>query len=264
MPALQHTYITAHGEWSSSAWLGEFAQFGLRVCYAQGDSEPDKGSIFTPMANGDVTADSGTATGTHGTLTRTWKARIGAVASTDNADAGAQIDMAEDVWTYLSNLTTVQDADFRWTHVKLAPILADGTYGAPSAIYDFTTNIPGTASASLNCAPPELSIAVSLRAPIIGRRGRGRIYVPGLSTAAIAADGTANSGYYTNLAGGLVTLIGDLENVTGIDTHTPIVSVGSAGSSTFVRPSQVRIGNHFDVQRRRQHQVPETYTTTAL
>lgn len=264
MAALQHVYLTAHGEWTSATWQGEQGQIGLRVAFSTADPEPAKGSIFTPLGNGDVDTDGGTSAGTNGTLTRTWKARVGPIGSTTNMDDANQIDMAEDFRTYLSGLLSAQDADWRWTHVKLAPILADGKYGAPAATYQFTTPLVGSASASLNCAPPELSVAVSLRAPIIGRRGRGRVYIPGLSTAAIGANGTYNTGYNPGLLTGMQTLIGDLEDFPGVEDFTPIVCVMSAGSATAVRPTEVRVGNHLDVQRRRQHQVRETYTSLAL
>jgi hypothetical protein len=45
---------------------------------------------------------------------------------------------------------------------------------------------------------------------------------------------------------------------------SPLVIVTSAGNATAVRPSQVRVGNHIDVQRRRQAQVKETYAAAAL
>lgn len=263
MPAFQHIYVTAHGEYTAAAWLGEKAQFGLRLCTTQTVDEPAKGTIYTPVANGDIAIDSGTQAGTNGTLTRTWQGRLGLTGSTDNADAAMQADLADDVWTFLNSVKSYVYSGFRWTHVKIAPILADGSYGAPSAIYQFTSPLAGTdGSGSL---PPEVAIAVSLRAPIIGRRGRGRIYLPALGkSGTIGSDGTVSPTCAGALRDAMVTLVSNLEDMPGVEDFGPMVSVMSAGSATAVRPSEVRVGNHFDAQRRRQHQVVETYVSTAL
>ncbi len=263
MVALHHVYVTAHGEYTAAAWLGEKAQFGIRLPMATGASEPTKGTIWTPISNGDVAVDAGSQAGTNGTLTRTWTARIGPTGSPDNCDATMQADLGDDVWTFLNAIKSYLTSNFRWTHVKIAPILADGTYGAPSAVYTFTTPLVGTDGTG--ALPPEVAIAVSLRAPIIGRRGRGRIYIPGLGkSATIASDGTVASSCATALRDAMGVLVTNLENIPGTEDHGPLVSVFSAGAANVVRPSQVRVGSHFDAQRRRQHQVVETYVSANL
>jgi len=263
MPALQHIYVTAHGEWTTANWLGEKGQIGIRLPITEGDSEPAKGSVFTPVSNGDIDLDSGTQAGTNGTLTRTWTARLGPVGSVDNADAAMQADLGDDFWTYLNAIKAYNSAYWRWTHVKIAPILADGAYGAPSAVYTFTTPIVGTGA--VPALPPEVALAVSFRAGIIGRRGRGRMYLPGLSsTACVTGDGTVMSSAATALVNATVTLVSNLQDMPGTEEYGPTVAVMSAGSATAVRPTQVRVGNHFDAQRRRQHQVPEAYTSGTL
>lgn len=263
MPDLHHIYVTAHGDWTSSAFLGEKAQIGIRLPIAAGASEPAKGMVWTPIGNGEVALDSGTQAGTNGTLTRTWQARLGPIGSIDNADAAMQADLGDDFWTFLNTIKSLQHSSWRWTHVKIAPILADGSYGAPSAIFQFTTPLVG--SLSTGCLPPEVAVAISLRAAIIGRRGRGRVYIPGLTQASLtSADGTVGSGHSATLRDAMATLVTNLENIPGVEDYGPLVSVLSAGSATAVRPAQVRVGNHFDVQRRRQHQVAETYSSVSL
>lgn len=263
MGNLQHIYLTAHGEFTSAPWVGEKAQIGIRVAITDGVSEPGKGTTFTPIDNGEVTVDSGTQAGTNGTLTRTWKSRLGPIGSADNADAAMQADLADDFWAFLNATKGLVFTQFRWTHVKIAPILADGKYGAPSAVYQFTSPMAGTGTGLM--LPPEVAVACSLRAPIIGRRGRGRFYLPGLaSTPMLETDGTVKSTGRTTAANALVTLISNLEDMPGTEEYGPTVVVMSAGNATAVRPSEVRVGSHFDAQRRRQHQVVETYTSVTL
>lgn len=263
MAALQHIYLTAHGEWTTANWLGEKGQIGLRLAIVEDAAAPAKGSIFSLPLSGDVATDSGTYAGTNGTLTRTWTARRGPVGSTENCDDVFQADLADDFWTFLDSLKANVKNTWTWTHVKIAPILADGKYGAPAATYQFTTPLAGTGSAGTNF-PPEVAVAVSLRAPVLGRRGRGRVYLPGLNTTVSATDGTVSTTFRSAAATAMATLIANLEDAPGIEDYGPLVVVTSAGSQTAVRPSEVRVGSHFDAQRRRQHQVPEDYTVTAL
>lgn len=264
MSELQHVYLTAHGEFTATNWVGETAQMGIRIAYAPVGEEPAKGSTFTIMGNGEAVGDSGTEAGTHGTLNKTWTARIGPTGSIENVDAAAQIDFAEDFWTLLNAVKVYQYAGFRWTHIKIAPISASGAYCQPSAIYQLTTPIAGTGSGSLLALPPEVALALSFRANVIGRSGRGRMYLPALHSTLGDYDGTPIGSVRTTIAGWVQTFVGNVENAPGIEDYTPVLAVTSAGKSTAVRPSQVRIGNHFDVQRRRQHQATETYTSVTL
>lgn len=263
MPAMQHVYLTAHGAIQSGHYAGETAQIGVRLAIADTTAEPAKGTTFAIATNGDVAVDSGTTAGTNGTLTRTWTARLGPIGSTNNADDAWQIDLAEDMRTFLLALQGYQSNKFAWTHVKIAPILADGKYGAPAALYQLTSAIAGTSSSP---QPPEVACAVTFRAPVIGRRGRGRMYIPAISAGStvLDGDGCVGSTFSTALKNAAVTLVSNLENAPGTEDWGPILMVTSAGSSTGVRPSQVRVGNHFDVQRRRQSQVNETYSSTNL
>lgn len=264
MPALQHVYLTAHGSFTESPWADERAQIGLRLALQDDDNMPAKGAPFTINANhGDVALETGATAGTNGTLSQTWTARLGGIGSTENADAAWQIDLAEDFRAFLYTIRDHIDTAFSWTHIKIAPILADGNYGFPGAsTYDFTTALAGTAAG--NMMPPEVACAVSLRAPISGRTGRGRFYLPAFGTAMAASNGTVSSTVRASLASAMVTLVTALEDSPGDEVISPCVMVTSAGKATAVRPSEVRIGDHFDAQRRRQHQAVETYTTSAL
>ena len=185
------------------------------------------------------------------------------VGSTDNADAAWQADLGDDFWTFLNSVKQYEVSSFRCSHVKIAPILTDGKYGGPAAVYQFTSPLVGSSAGGL---PPENAIACTFRAPIVGRRGRGRFYLPAFSSVStvLDTDGTVKSSYRTTLAGYLTTLIGNLENGPGTPVYEPMLAVLSAGSSTAVRPAQVRVGSHWDVQRRRQHQVVEEYTSVDL
>lgn len=263
MPALQHVYVTAHGEFTAASFLGETAQIGIRMALVPDDAIPVYGSTFDIPLNGDVAADYGSDTSTHGTLNKTWTARIGGIGSEENFDAGMQMDVAEDFWTFLNTLKTYQQNNYRWTHIKIAPILADGSYGAGAATYTFSSPLTGAYSTG-GCLPPEVALAVSTRAPVIGRRGRGRVYLPAFNVAALVSDGTVNTTTNDAVRAAFVTLIGDMENLPGASAYEGLVMTTSAGKADAIRPLEVRIGSHWDAQRRRQDQAEEIYRVTTL
>lgn len=261
MTNLHHLYITAHGSYSTGSWLGETAQIGLRVAFAPSVSAPLAGEIFTPTVGGEISADSGVQTGTHGSLAKTWTARIGDVGSLENADAGLQIDAAEDVWTFLNGIKTFQYSAFRWTHVKVASVNEVGATPRPASVYTFTAPLVGAGATAL---PPQIALAVSTRANLVGRRGRGRVYIPALYSGILGADGTVSAGNANTIRAAFKTLIDDLQALPGLTEFMPIVTVMSADSDTAVRPVEVRTGSRLDTIQSRRRQVSEVYTTTAL
>lgn len=264
MTQLQHVYLTAHGEFTASPWGDERAQIGVRLALVDDDYPPTKGTPFViPTGHGDIDISTGTTSGTHGTLSQTWTARLGPVGSTENADAAWQIDLAEDFWTFLNATKGVLSNGFRWTHVKIAPIDADGKTGPFGAsTYDFTSPLAGTVTGSM--LPPEVACCVSLRAPVSGRTGRGRMYMPALPASSTSSSGTLGGTPANTLANAAATFVAALDDSPGDEVISPCVMVTSAGKTTAVRPSEIRVGDHFDAQRRRQHQAVENYTTVSI
>lgn len=261
MTQLQHVYLTAHGQFTSGSWVGEEAQFGLRLAFIETGGGPSKGEIFTVPLNGDVVVDQGVAAGTHGQLARTWSARLGPTGSAVNCDSAYQIDLAEDLWTFLNACKGYMATPFSWTHIKLAPISAEGKTVGTASVYTLTLPLAGTGT---GLQPPQLAMAVSMRANILGRRGRGRIYLPAVNAGSVTTDGTIATVTSSALRAAMVTLIGNLQNAPGAPAYSPLVAIMSAGSASAVRPSEVRTGQRFDTIRSRREQVPETYTATAL
>lgn len=262
MTALQHIYVTAHGSFNSGSWVGESAQFGLRLAIAETGAMPDKGTTFDMALHGDVANDQGQTVGTNGTLTRTWTARRGPTGSTENCDAGFQIDVAEDVRAFLNTIKAYQGSSFRWTHIKLAPVSEAGQTIGTSSVYTLTSPIAGSASSML---PPQMAFAVTMRANILGRTGRGRIYVPALSNSAfVSTDGVIQTTPQTGLRTAFIDMLNALQNLPGTPDYVPLVVITSPGKASAVRPSEVRTGQRIDTIRSRREQVPETYVTVAL
>lgn len=256
MAGCGHFYVTAHGE-MTGAWAGETAQVGLRILVRNIGSP--SGPIVAVPDLGDVEQVYNDFSTTNFNVVQTFKVNLpgGPLDETLWME-----DIAEDFRTWMNAVRTYQSTLFRWTHVKIAPIeRGTGKYLAPSSILTLKSPIVGATATSM---PPEVSVACSMRAGIVGKRGRGRIYLPFPPTNAASADGKVGSAIRTSLATALHTLIKDLEDGPGLDTNKTNVVVMSAPNTTAVIPSEVRVGDHFDVQRRRQHQVTEVYTLQSL
>lgn len=261
MTQLTNVYAVALGTWTAGPWVGEAAQFGLRLCPVSKIGAPDAGTMFTPIETGDVAQDQGFQTGAHGTLTKTWTARIGPVGSVENWDADWQIGVAEDLWTFLDTLKAYFASTFRWAGVKMGAVAGTGRIVQNSSVYTFTTPLAGTGSTAL---PPQLAMAVTMRANILGRKGRGRIYLPALTQSTIASDGTVATAFSGNTRTAMKALIDGLQDVPPTNAYMPIVSVMSADSAHPVRPSEVRTGNRMDTIQSRRRQVAEAYTSLNL
>lgn len=261
MSVMKHVYITAHGSYNTGSWLGEAAQIGIRVAYAPTLSAPSMGDIWTPQDNGEIVADFGSLAGTNGTLARTWSARVGPAGSEENVDAADQVDMCDDMYTFLNSIKANQYSAFRWTHCKVSAVTALGKTPIVSSVYTFTAPLAGSVSTGL---PPQVAMALSTRANLVGRRGRGRVYVPALGSSLLASDGTISPSVATSMRTALKTLIDNLQNRPGWTLNIPVVFIGSSDSPTVVRPVELRTGNRLDTIQSRRRQVVESYAVTAL
>ena len=275
MSQIQHVLMTMHGAWTGGYWAGESGQMGVRFTLEDSDAMPGRGTIYTPNAElGDVALETGTASGDHGTLAKQWTCRVGGTGSPYHFGADEQINTAEDAYWLLYALRQYQSSSWAWTHVKFhgftatpaqqgtsryAPIVDGSPVGA--ATYTFTTPIAGAQAVAL---PPEVAVALSFRAPLSGRRGRGRMYVPAVASTMNDGAGSVASTPTTALLAALQTFVTDVETMNLWTGWKPCICVTSPGRGTVVRPTQVRIGNHFDVQTRRQDGVRETYTAASL
>lgn len=250
-----HLYVTAHGEWSSAPWLGEKAQIGLRVS-RWGFNQPGTRIILPSLTDSTETFEE-TTSGKFRTL-RTFTSD----SDTSLAYPAIMDDIASDMDLFLTDMKAHQSSMFRWTEIRVAAIEnATGKYLYPASRYEYLTPLAGAASAPM---PPEVAIAMSYRTQVVGKRGRGRMYLPALVTGTLDGSGTVSSAKRTAITNSLKNLHDNLSNLPGIDTYNCGLVICSANSTSAIVPREVRVGSHFDVQRRRQHQVEEAYTSLSV
>jgi hypothetical protein len=112
-----------------------------------------------------------------------------------------------------------------------------------------------------NALPNEVALVITEHTALAGRANRGRMYIPGWSTAAVAADNTALAAVITDLQA-WANIVQNALNAAGyqlvIGQPARNAYIGSTGTSHPARPAGsvpvtslfVR-DNHFDSQRRR-------------
>ena len=273
MDPVTQIYVTAHFDWSSgSPWYGESWQIGMRLACVPKIGAPQMGDTFELAAS--ATAEAKGITGsytaaTSGIGTVDYQQTFGATWAYAPQSFTVGLDelkkIAESYFVYTEALRARTVSSTRLVAVKIAPIKADGHYATPASEFRLRTPRAGTSAGSV--LPPELAIAQSVGADVLGRRGRGRWFMGGLDgTLALVSNGTVNpaaASAYNTAAKALIDSLQAIDNTIPASGQL-LTTITSAGQSSGVRPSYVRVGSHADAQRRRQHQVVETYTVTTL
>lgn len=251
-------YVLTSGEFISGPWVGETAQFGIRMNAGRPTITTPDITGTLPERDSEPIYDSGTWA--NGQWVQGWQ---GETIGTDTYwSKNVQQAMAEDIYTFLSSTTmrSATSSSFAYKRVRLSPIGLDGKPAQAHSEWTFDPELAGTANDVL---PPKIALALSLRTPVPGRQGRGRIYIPALSYNTMATDGRVK----TTIPGNWLPVFKDLVNALnshGDSSTSHDVVITSAGKTEYVRPVEVRLGNHFDTQRRREAQIPEQYTTLTL
>lgn len=259
---MHHLYLTCHGEYVSGPWEGETGQIGFRFGFFPVLEGPALGETVELPLNGEAVPEFGTADGDNGTLTKTWTARVGGIPSQENWGEAEQIEAAEIAYTLLTALKAYQASDFKWTSVKQAPIDSLGHTIGTASTYTFTSPLAGASASQL---PAQCAIAISSRANIVGRGGRGRFYLPAVAQTGMTADGQLGSTAMNALTAAFKVFIDSMQGVVGgFDLMNAIYVVTSAGRDRAVRPAEVRCGSLIDTIRSRRAQVDESYVVVAL
>jgi len=176
-----------------------------------------------------------------------------AIVSLDDATADAFEARAETYWadikSHYAPATLFVGTTLQWI----------GTDGLVLATLDRTiSGVAGTADAAN--LPTECALVVSLRTANAGRSGRGRMYLPALGTNEVLGDGRCTSGATDDISQASATYLGPL--TIGAETYTAVVA---STTKELLQPILfTRVGDVFDVQRRRRNQIAEVYAQDAV
>jgi len=250
----KHLYLVLKGSYGDSSLAAETWQTGVRL-WADLSVPADQGTL---PATGAFAAATDAATETDWDITSEWSwpdALLDVVTPIDYLN-----DQAGPACSALIGSELVS-AKTRLDSLTLYPILDTGrVFEARKAVLTYHSPVYGLDSS--NMSPPEVSCCLSLQTPQIGRRGRGRMYMPPAGTGEISGQGFVSGGHVSGLVAAGVTFMEALavESIDSSGTHVRPIVTGAPWTHYGVVQS-VNVGNVWDAQRRRRRQLTEARTT---
>lgn len=249
MATYSHVAVTLLGSFvANNYWDSEIAQTGVRIAAWPSTTSPDLDAPL-PLRECDIVYDE--------VNTSEYLGVVGFHGDQEYWSTSDQLEIADNMVNWADDIKASLYNGFEWTGIKLSPILPTGGLAASSTLLSLKVPIKGTATTVL---PPQVSVACSFRSNVPGRRGRGRMYAPAIADNVAAATGTIGSTARNVFGNATRGLLDGVDSSGGLGVRYAIV-VTSQGNPRYVLPTQVRIGDQFDTQRRRRNQVRETYST---
>lgn len=260
----KHLLLTATGGYTDSDLSNEVWQVGIRLVLNFGPVDP----IDTLPNNWNPVAQTIARTETDWNIDGNWSVDGPLTTDFDPGDyLNDQAAPAFDAWMGVAGRSTGCRLDL----LKIYPIGTNGNaipappYGSGTPVtLTWTANNPAGGTGG-NMMPINNAIVASHRTGQVGRAGRGRMFNPGWSAGAVAADGRVDTTVQGLLLTAQVTLLESLflpgDPVLG-PTVVPIVTGGTF--TQYATITQVRVGNIFDTQNRRKRQLPETYVSDTV
>lgn len=149
------------------------------------------------------------------------------------------------------------NAHLKW--VKVANIGADGHYTGEPAIYEFGSPVAGGAGAP---HPSFLSLSLGFTTgKSFGRARSGRIFPPNYGCLGVSGS-YISSAQQADLIASAKEFLSAVKVDIGDPGYINPYVISRSGVSNPI--TGVRVGNVWDVQRRRKNAVPETYATSGL
>lgn len=259
----KHLLLTAKGDYVPNTLPGEIWQCGVRLALVFGSVDP----IGTLPDNYDPVAIGIARTETDWDITGNWFIP-GPSGNVFNPDDYLN-DQAAPAWTDFLAASQCSN-QVRLRTLDLSVIGAPSGNEVPAVPYahgtpcvlEWTSAYP-TGGSSSTQLPPQDSIAVSWKTPQVGNKGRGRIFMPSATSAALSGAHVATTPQSDLLAGAVAFLealaitdaIPDHVNVRPIVTGSPWASYGVI--------TQAAVGSIVDTQRRRRNRLTEVYSKSS-
>jgi hypothetical protein len=257
----RHLLLTIQGTYSDSSQTAETWQTGVRLALVFGLVD----DVGTLPNNWDPVATTIARTEADWTIAGNWDIALGTTAFHPDDYLNDQVAPA---WaTFLGS--TPCSSNLKTETIKLSPIGSPAGHLVPAPPYTsgtpctltYTSGFP-TGGSGANYLPLQNSIAVSTRSRQPGRHGRGRMFMPPITTTAVDAHGFLTSTWRDTVADAAEAWFGALAldpvgptevHVRPIITGKPYVNYG-----TIV---QTKVDTVIDTQRRRRRSLVGSIAT---
>lgn len=261
--AATHMYVVLQGDYTAAGLAGEIWQTGCRFGASPGAAEPNALGAFAPF---DVVALPQTVTQPTYTIVSNWTTEMG-ISDLDPV-SWLEDQIRPAAATLIANaffgagvrLRSILVYPIRQPDGKVEPAVPF-VQGSPCRL-DYTSGFPTGSGTGL--VPPQLSVVASLRTSQLGRRGRGRMFLPPAGTSSIA-NGRLSSAFQGQYGTDVKAFLEGCRlagtGPGGVWTY-PVVT--GAPYTDYATVNQVRIGDVFDTQRRRRATLLEAYANTTI
>jgi hypothetical protein len=255
----RHLLLKASGDYVPNTLPGEIWECTTRLALVFGTLD----GLGNLPNNWDPEAFTVHRTETDWTIEGNW--RISHGTSIFNADDYLN-DQAVTAWTGLLASGHMSN-QVRLRSLKLYPCGSPNGQTIPAPPYaqgtpmtlEYTSAYP-TGGESSTQLPPQNSIAVGWRTPQVGRRGRGRMFLPPASSASLSGA-HVSSGAQTDIADAGKAFLEALYFSSTLSGFTVGPIVTGSPFDKYGLINQVRVGSIVDTQRRRRNRLTESYTT---
>lgn len=257
----KHLLLTITGGYTDTDLSNEKWQVGVRLALfagPSGDSAPDIGTLPN---NWEPQAASISRIETSWTITGNWSIDLGAGATFSPDDyLNDEVTAAVSAWwanTTHSNLSRVEE-------LRLYPIGPDGKavpappylQGSPCTL-TWTGSFP-TGSGTTGILPLQLSAVASHRTAQVGRRGRGRMFLPALHSGVVTTDGLISTTPRNSIRDQQVAFLEALGAESLVTGWYMFPVITGDPWTQYARINAVQVGNVVDTQRRRRASLTET------
>lgn len=252
-----HVYVVFQGDFPDTP--AESWQFGVRYKFEKNNVTPDTSGTLPTFL---VEAASVGRSEALWNITSDWNAGMGG-GDHIHVDDWLNDQLAPAITDNIAALRV--SSKCRVTRIKASPITASGHVAElRTAILEWTGSNP-VGSVSAPMLPSEVSCVVSWSTPVIGKKGRGRIYLPPTGAAVLNDDGQLPSGTTDTIVAGAASFLHDTAITSGLLANLwalPIVT-GSPWTQ-FGQIEGARVGSILDSQRRRRRQLVEVRSAAAV
>lgn len=261
MAGEKHLYLVARGDYNSAGLASEEWQVGIRLALVFGAVDP----IGTLPSNWNPTASTIARTESDWRIDGNWSVD-GPVLATFSPDdyLNDQAAPAFSDWVSQGGINTLT----RLNSLSIYPIDSSGdavpappyAVGSP-VVLTWTSSNPHGGGGGTGLLPLQVSVVASHRTGQLGRKGRGRMFIPGIASGNIVNGLIANSGV-SDFVDVQVALLEALKvdtlafGVRAIVTGKPFVP--------YAVITSVDCGNVADTQRRRRAQLIEARTSGSV
>nr|CRY96679.1 hypothetical protein [uncultured prokaryote] len=260
----KHLLIQASGSYSNAAFDDEIWAVTLRCNLTFGNIDP-YGTLPNQWT---VEEDAIARTETNFTITGNWVCKQ--LADFFHVDDWMNDYVAPsfEAWLDQTNIGGFAQLDT----LKVSPIgspsgkaipLAGQSQGSP-ILLTYTGTKPSGGGASVGTLPLQNSVVASHRTPQLGRKGRGRMYLPAAISGSLDTHAKLSPTAQTAILTAQVALMEGLSfDGVGVNLWSLRPIVTGAPYVTYGRIDEVRVGEVVDTQRRRRNSENEAYESMA-